>query len=837
MAPEQAVGASEQIGPATDLYALGAVLYEMLTGRPPFKAASSYDTLQLVLHADPVRPTELQPRTPHDLETICLKCLQKEPRKRYADARALIEDLRRFRAGEPILARPTSPWERTIKWVRRRPQVAGLLALVALGVAILVAGELYYSHQLKQRTDVAVANEKEANVQRELAEERRGMAEKARALARDNEDLARTQLNKARHLLYMLQLQRVDKLWQSDPAEGLALLKNKTYCPRELREFVWEHYWRLCDRELFTLNEHEDAVTGLALSPDGRLLASASADQSVRLWDAETGKSLKTLPGDGGKITALVFAPDGRTLYWGEAEGAIVVWDLAQAKQHVLRHDNAVIALAITPDGGTLASVSEDRTVLLWDLVTARSREVLCGQRRAVKAVQFERDGKHLILGSLDGTLCIIDCANGQEAAVLNGPKGHQILAVALAADGKLAASAGAEGVVQLWDLKAREPTKTLFQDGLLVQAVAFDPTNRWLATGTSDGVITLWDVTTAQAQLRLRGHERDVHSLGFTANGRRLFSAGWDQTVRCWEVSPDLASATLQGGHEKEVFCLACTPDSKVLAAGGLDKTILLWDLESGKLRQRLQGHSDGVACLAVAQQGRMLVSGSFDKTIKVWDLATGKDRRTLLHHTKDVLALAVAPDGNSIATGSDDKTVRLWDVATGNELLCFPLQADAINALVFTPDGQGLLGAVGDEFKHWDTASGQERASLRGHVGIVLCLGVLSDGHTVFSGSADGKVLQWDLAKPDAPVEVARCTSSVNSLTLSRDGQTLAAGDALGEIKVIDLTTHYERLSLRAHERKAVRALLFDREGRTLITASDDRTVKLWGPLRMTR
>jgi WD40 repeat protein len=822
MAPEQAQGDVRQVGPAADIHALGVILYELLLQRRPFVAATDPEILRKIAQDEPEPPRRIRTDIPRDLQSVCLKCLEKSPARRYATAGELAADLRRFLRGEAVLARSPSLLELGAKWARRRPAVAALCAVSLLGLLGLAGlGAWHYREMEKKNVDLQAAL-----------------------------DDAQAQRREVLRTTYAARIRMIGTLWQDGDTSAMADLLNDLK-PRDgeddLREFAWHYLRRLAENEVWLSGPHGGAQTA-AFSRDGRTLAVVHDDHDIVVWDLDNRQPRITLREPEFHPAHVDVSPDGQWVAadmpsQGPGRPGVVVWNARTGERRArpeLGGWHPRRSFAFAPDGRWLALARllppDGRSAIaLWDPATYEERVLFTGFDAVT--IAFLPDGKTLVAAGwpsckpTERQLLLVDVATGREVARLSGLL-NEGRPLAVSPDGRLLATQAKNRTVQVWDVTERREL-TRFQEGSggHVHSLAFLRGGRGLAVKIAvdrrPDLLRLHDLVTGEVRENPYPWARGSPFVGDAAV-RRLAFLG--DAVRLWQPYPSPPALALPA-HKEEVWAVAFAPDGRTLASASDDANIKLWEADTWKARARLTKHDKLVTCLAYGPNN-VLASGSFDETVRLWDGATGRLLACCEGHTDKVYGIAFSPDGSRVASGGSDETVRVWDAKTGQPVKELPTPGHGIRALVFSPDGRSLVAAGGNGLlAAWDTATWDRRRSWQA-VGQLMAVAFLTDNETLVTGSDDGPVQFWSLrgdgAAPEGKVRGGHY-KGVLAVAVSPDGRTLATGGMDRAVRLWHVPTGQELIGFKNLATR-VNALAFSPDGQTLAAALHDGTVLLW-------
>jgi WD40 repeat protein/predicted Ser/Thr protein kinase len=840
MSPEQARGEARHLTTAVDVYGLGAVLYELLTGRPPFAGGTTMETVRQVLEKEPTPPRALSPSADRDLETICLKCLEKAPASRYGSAEALAEDLERWLNHEPILARRTTPVERLAKWMRRNPKVAALTVLLNVVFVVGVAGILAMSVRLAS-----------ANFEKTQSNIR---------LAKDLRDF---------------EWQKLDELATSGKRDD-ALANLSDFLRHNPNDHIAAtrliSMMSVCNFALpaGAPMRHGAAVNIVVLSADGRRAATAADDGKARIWDLQSGRVLATLVHPL-KVVVAAFAADEAFVLTTCLDGTFRLWNSGTASMvfEFPKAPDCRIPATLSQDRKRVALLETDTSVQVWDLFGHQRLGGALQVPGLVNASVFSRDPGTIALASDDGTVSVRTGESYQTIALqLKLP--NSVTLLKFSPDGStLAATWG--GWITLWDTrswtKLREvqayDAQVLWLDfapgGRRFVTMAYDrplkiwdvasgqtvgqpieaerpfayfiisPDGKRLATRSQGGAVRIWDAPTGLPVSEPFEHEGPVTDLRFDANGQFIVTASQDGTAQVWDVQIGRSGAlSLKTTDEYPSACFSL--DGR-LVARTTENRAEVFDAQTGDPIGKPMVHGGQVYRMKLSPDGKKLATAAWDNTGRVWDFQTGEPLTPPLKHRRRLYAIAFSPNGRFVATGSEDSTARLWDAVTGQPLGPSLAHEGEVLDVYFSPDSRGLLTASTDgTARLWSTDQGAPLwpQPLR-HKGIVWTAEFSPDGRRIATASADKSAVVWDAQSRLPLTRPMLHERGVSGAHFSPDGKWVVTFSLDGTARVWDASTG-EPVSQPMRHKDRLADAVFSPDGRTVFTGSHDGVARLW-------
>jgi WD40 repeat protein/serine/threonine protein kinase len=851
MSPEQAQMSGLDVDTRSDVYSLGVLLYELLTGTTPFDKerlrTAGYDEIRRIIReVEPVRPStrlstlgqaantasanrnsdpgRLRQLLRGELDWIVMKALEKDRNRRYESPSAFAADVQRYLADEPVLACPPSAWYRFRKIARRNKTV--LATGVALAVAVLMTvGSLIGA--------VTVLADSKIRIEGEQKETKDALDREKQV----NDDLVKS-IEREVRAKYRQNIQLADReLAANNVGRAEELLDE---CPAALRGWEWNYLKRRHYREPVTFGGHSDWVSGVAFSPDGTRAVSGSTLSLIigdlKVWDTATGKTIRTLlPPHFGPVAGVAYSDDGKTIASAGWDKKVRLWDASTWKtRRVLEgHTDYVSCVAISPDSRVVASGSGDHTVKLWDAASGQEVRTLRGHTGGLFSVAFSPDGRALASASQDGTIRTWDVATGKEVHTLRGHTGA-VLRVAYSRDGRRLASAGFEGNVKIWDPATGRHVRTIHADILFAMGVAFNRDGTRLAVGGWDKAVKLWDPETGEEVLSLRDHTDTVTDVAFSRDGRLLASASLDKSVTVWDATPwgggERGEALSLGGPGDALISLLYSPDGRQLASAGFDGIVRFWDPLTGKELGSLPAEDGPVFSLSFSRDGRRLAFASFRGVVKVWDVAAGKEFATF---RSNFGGAALSPDGRRVAWTREGGLVEIRDTESGRELFEIHAHPAPVAWVSYSPDGERLVTTSWDKTaKVWDATSKAHICTLSGHTHVVGFAAFSPDGARVATASWDGTAKVWDASMGKELLTLRGHKGRVGGVAFSPDGKYLATACDDNTAKVWDGKTGKELRTLRGHA-GYVPSVAFSPDGKRLATAGGYRgrwEIKIW-------
>jgi WD40 repeat protein len=579
-----------------------------------------------------------------------------------------------------------------------------------------------------------------------------------------------------------------------------------------------------------TLRGHQDYVLGVTWSPDGSKLATSSSDQTVKVWEAGTGRELRTLSGHQGAVFSVRWSPDGSRLATAGSDQKVKVWEAGTGRElrTLSGHQGTVFSVAWSPDGSKLATASADHTARVWEADTGRELLSFNGHQAAVRSIAWSPDGGKLATASEDGTAKVWDAATSDGMLTFRGHEAS-VWSIAWSPDGRKLATSSDDKTAKVWESATGHELLNLGNRQDRVLSVAWSPDGNKLATANYDSTAKIWDATTSRELLTLRGHKDAVFSIDWSPDSSKVATASYDKIAKVWQASLGHELLVLEG-HQGVIRSVAWSRNGSMLATASDDKTAKVWDTDTGRELLTLSGQGASVLSIAWSPDSSKLATAIGDEA-KVWGSRVGRELLTLSGHQKLVRSIAWSPDGKKLATASEDATAKVWNAVTGDELLPLSGHQGKVSGIAWSPDGRKLATASDDKTaKVWDAVTGRELLTLHGHVGFVRNIAWSPDGARLATTSDDGLAIVWDGGTGHKLLSLdSGHRDAVLSIAWSPDGGKLATANKDETTRVWETKTGRELFALHGHQ-GSVLSVAWSPDGKRLASAGDDNVVQVY-------
>jgi len=810
--PEQTLGRPDRVDTRTDVYSLGVILYEMLTGRMPYLTnGTPGEVLRAIAQEPPQRPSTIRTAIDGEITTIVLKALAKEPERRYQSAGQLAGDIEHYLAGEPIDAKRDSTWYVLTKTVRRHRwpfALAGIAVSVLAGFA--VAMSLAY---------------RRASAAEQLAAGR--SVELAAQLAESN--IAR---GRATGLVGNTVLAE-ELLWREYFADEHSIHAKLGISPAHWA--LWEAYARQpCLSSLRIPVAYPNPVSVLR---DGRTVAVVDrrSPTQIELWDAVTRRLKTTLSERSRSVSALCSNGDGTILGIGFADGGVGAWNLVTGERLGIGQGppSAINSVAVSRDGALLASGDMCGDVIVWELPSMRRRITIGGHSDAISSMDFSPDGALLASIEMAGKIFVSDLASGVrvEVAFSTARNRDKRLRFGVSEPVLAVANLDLDYDFQLYRGPAWERIEAPVIKFGGVSSVDYSPDGQTLALSLNDQTIRIWNLAERRFVRTITGHTGGLVNIAFSADAEHLVSfSPIDQTSRVWDIREDRCQRSLTG-HTESVLSACCSPDGTRLVSGSADKTIRVWDVGAVEPRCIRVLQTDSIVHSVALSSTGVLASGEASGAIRVWDAATGTPLRTIQDRGERIHSVALSTDSTMLASTDANQTLRLWDTRDGRCLHAFRDASDRFSKVCFSPDGR--LVAAGGKHRFgvhvWDTANGELRSNWSGHTAAIRCVCFSPDGRTLASCADDHTIRLWDATSGHCVAVLQGHQQNIFGVSFRGDGQCLASCGSGGEIKLWSVPARRCLATLSAND-SMVFGLCLSSDGQRLTSWGGDNRITLW-------